>query len=469
MSSCRALEDYLAGTLGDDAAEAFEEHLLSCFACTEEVAAADGIDRQLLDYWEGIDVPAATTAAGKRLMLRDQTLVGERTGMRRVLPRIVGVGLAAAAVLLLGIWVLFAFVLEPAEELAPTIRATAPGIQVLSAEGATIRPNASERSAMLTVGDGGHLEIAAESDMVELASNSRLRVVTTGRARALLELLEGTVTVDAEQRASGESLTVEAGEYRVSVIGTRFAVSIQDDDAVAVEVFEGVVVATGSDETERRVAAGDRLVMGGSTPKTAEEVEDESEDLVTGTRDEEPESDAPEQQAKRSAAAGKAVFDEADVRRRIREGDLKAARALLREHLRRSPGDADAWMLLAECERKSGNWQDAVSAYGRVIDVGDSRKANRARFKSAVVLQDKLKSHRRAASMLEQYLSQAGSGSPLEAEAMFRRAKSLLALGRTKAAHGLFEEILERHSGTPAAVQTRKLLGQIDESDKGEE
>jgi TolA-binding protein len=75
-----------------------------------------------------------------------------------------------------------------------------------------------------------------------------------------LRLTQGTLTARVSKRAPGEQFVVEAGHYRVRVVGTLFTVEEGPGDHTAVSVREGVVEVTNMDDGRQvdRVVAGAR-------------------------------------------------------------------------------------------------------------------------------------------------------------------------------------------------------------------
>ena len=135
-----------------------------------------------------------------------------------------------------------------------------------------------ERTASLSfdVGDPGHpgragdvIEPAAAGTSLVFSDGSRVEVAAGARARvdaltddgATVTLVDGAVDVSVVHRALTR-WQIRAGDYRVQVTGTRFAVAWQARaGALDVRLFEGAVVVTGPGVAggSSRVVAGQRL------------------------------------------------------------------------------------------------------------------------------------------------------------------------------------------------------------------
>lgn len=91
-----------------------------------------------------------------------------------------------------------------------------------------------------------------------LEQDARMSVSQWGANTIELSLLEGAVHCDVTPSDSGESrgFTVVAGKTRVSVVGTRFRVAMDDAGMVSVSVERGEVLATRGGVT-RTLLAGD--------------------------------------------------------------------------------------------------------------------------------------------------------------------------------------------------------------------
>jgi tetratricopeptide (TPR) repeat protein len=147
----------------------------------------------------------------------------------------------------------------------------------------------------------------------------------------------------------------------------------------------------------------------------------------------------------------------------VAAGRHAEAERVLGERLAAAPGDGEAWMLLADCRRNQGRWQEAVDAYRRAAAVErDAWKPNRARFLAGSLLQDRLGRQAEAGALFEEYLAHAGGGS-LRAEAMLRLAVCLRKTGDRERSRALLQEIVRDHPGTPSASRAAELIEEREE------
>jgi tetratricopeptide (TPR) repeat protein len=144
------------------------------------------------------------------------------------------------------------------------------------------------------------------------------------------------------------------------------------------------------------------------------------------------------------------------------EGRLDEARSAVRAHLDAHPADAEAWSLLADCERKRGSWKEAVAAYDELVALSKGAQANRARFKAAQILQDQLGDHRRAAELLERFVEGADRGGVLTAKAQVRLARSLAALGQEDRARAQLLQVIANAADSETVATARQMLEKSD-------
>jgi TolA-binding protein len=302
----------------------------------------------------------------------------------------------------------------------------------------------------------------------------------------VLALGRGRVALDVEHLDPGESLTVLAGGVEARVIGTVFAVS-RESARVTVDVVEGTVGVTTGEGPSLDVGAGKRLVAAVGMAPTMGDLAAEDRatvvallaaggitlagegesgdlgrdagvggsggDLVTpGT------SDGGRERSRIDASLAATGGEPIDAwRKLVASGRFIEAEGELTDYLESHPEDVAAWSLLADCRRKSGRWSDAVAAYLEVIDRGGRSEADRARYKAGVILQDRLGDHVAAARLFGEYLDGA-SGGALKPDAMLRRARSLVALGRGGEAKSLLERIVAAYPDLAAAESARRML-----------
>ena len=243
-----------------------------------------------------------------------------------------------------------------------------------------------------------------DGDSIEVADDSAVTVVASGA----LVLTEGTVHVEARPRPATSPLTITAGTATVTVVGTRFSVTLTP---LRVAVFEGVVRVTQRGE-EHIVRAGETYPQ--------------------------------ERRPFRSLD---------DLRTLSVEGDMDEARTALRDHLDRRPSDADVWSLLARVESRAGRSRQAIRAWQEVVERGRTGQARQARFELARLYDDR---PRKAIRWLEAYLADPGPWAP---EARLRLGQAQSAIG-DPASDDTLRRVVSDHPGTTAAATARALLGE---------
>jgi len=482
MTSCRDLEKYLTRDLEPPRREAFEAHARRCAGCRAEI-----------ERWGAV---TAAVAGGARARIEPVTLAArdaliERARVEgpalddRPAPRpgfLAWILVPAAAAVVLALAIGFAWVVgsDPGERPTRTGAGTSPA-----------------PSRVISSPAGSVVRAALGRARVVLAPGSEIEITSEDPARAGLFLDHGRVALDIEHLASGESLTVVAAGLEARVVGTVFAVSNRSG-RVAVDVVEGVVAVTFGDGPSVDVEAGRRLVATAGVAPRVEDLSDGDRAAVIALLAEG--EDAPaevgdEGDLARDAGAGGAGGDlaasAASDRGRERSGidaslaatggePIDAWRSLvaggrfieaegeLTAHLGSHPEDAAAWSLLADCRRKSGRWSDAVAAYLEVIDRASRSDADLARYKAGVILQDRLGDHVAAARLFGEYLDGSGGGA-LAPDAVLRRARSLVALGRRGEARELLERIVAEHPDLAAAESARRMLAEQTGAGEGPE
>ncbi|MEO0605165.1 MAG: hypothetical protein AAF211_27290, partial [Myxococcota bacterium] len=239
---------------------------------------------------------------------------------------------------------------------------------------------------------------------IEVAAASAVVVEAPGQ----IVLAAGTVEIEARPRPASAPLVVTAGASQVTVVGTRFAVTLQP---FRVRVSEGVVEVS-RDGTIARVAAGEVF-------PPLEEPPPPDLDLL---------------------------------RELVLDGSPDEARERLRERLARLPADADAWALLARLETREQNGSAARAAWKEVVTHGRPRLARQARYTLAVSFEDR---PRQAIVWLEAYLADPG---PLVPEARLRLGRAQRSI-RDPHADETLRSVIVDFPGTAAAASARGLLG----------
>jgi len=477
MKPCDDLKDYLLGGLDDVDRDAFEAHLEGCPACRDEVAAWGRVD-DAVNSWSGSRaVPETSPFVANRLVqvAREGRKPVIRRRARSPLTLAAASAFAAAAAIVLVSQLTGedgAIPASPQPMVEPTLVHT---------EGGEIRLDQQTGEAALTVEGEGRLLAAIDDDRIAVSSHSEARLSRLEQGGLRIELERGMVAVEAAEREPGSPMVVQAGSYRVEVVGTRFSVLRASGDAIEVAVSDGKVRVIDPDGSSRFVERGRSLTLGGGTERITALRDTRANELDELLAEPQLDELEPIEDAAAEVALAEPIADEiadaapiddpgikshpedhktdlGEIKGWILTGKLDQAETALELHLRRHPRDVKAWNLLANCRRKAGNFGDAVAGYRKVIEYGSAGQSNRARFIAASVLQDRMARHGEAAALLEAYLERPQSLKPLEAEAMVRLARAQLRSGRTGEAHTLLRKVVDRFPGTAAALQARRIL-----------
>jgi hypothetical protein len=286
---------------------------------------------------------------------------------------------------------------------------------------------------------------------------------------------------------------VETAAFTVEVTGTRFLVDLARDGGEAeVIVSEGTVdvrgesignhrlrpkeaLDIGAEATVRPAAAGALAALDALFPEPVPSTNASFQTDMAAPRDEAAIDGAGAGSPAKGGGNGPAGVSPAvsgasgpDVRGLVTwrgwviEGRLDEARYALRDHLGADPSDVAAWSLLADCERKLSHWPEAVAAYERLTALSGGEEANRARFKAAVIVQDRLADHERAVPLLEEFLAQGDDGSLLADRAKIRLSGSLIALGRTERAAEHLLAVTKTSGDEAIRSEARQLLDQLE-------
>lgn len=260
---------------------------------------------------------------------------------------------------------------------------------------------------------------ALEDDRVTVAANSIVQAVSTGPTTRLV-LEAGEVEAEVAPRGESESFSIDAGDYAVQVIGTRFSVQ---HSPFEVRVTEGVVSVVRGAQTWR-VKAGEWF----------------SRDTVHR-----PKIDKP---AKKTPLA--------DIQKLVLDKNYDDARPLLAAWTADTSDaseDVSAWRLLAQLETRAGNPVAAVTAWEHIIAHAPAADAQAARYEAARLLSDE---PARVVALLDKFLEAPHS---LSGEARLRLAEAHARLGNTERQLAVLEEAALLHAGTAVGAEALRRLG----------
>jgi ferric-dicitrate binding protein FerR (iron transport regulator) len=356
--SCKETARLSAASAGGHASAAerleLEAHLAACARCSAEHALLLATTRALRDT----EVPTLPPAARQRVWRAAlaQRTQAPATARRFAWPFAVGTALAMAAGV--AIWI---GTRAPSEFAVVAGDVTAVSEPAAPASGAvTLRSHG-----------GGVVRLADASGALAPATE-----IVWRRERRIVELREGSLTVDVEHRP-GQHFEVRTPRFTVEVVGTKFTVDLR-----GVRTERGKVRILAPDGTELGFAGAGVAWMapaeassgsgGAPTQSPAEEPAAPSEPAIAA---------APPPTGGQDASAARL----ARARRALARGSAGEARRLV-EPLFRLGRDvaAEARAIHAESYLSEGRYEDAVAGYRIVVrDFPSTPQAESALFATA--------------------------------------------------------------------------------------
>jgi len=499
---CSLLEAYLDRRLDAAGKKAFDEHLAGCKRCVKAIEEWARLEEQFVLWDEAHGDGSACPSEVQGLLERAQGLA--RLGSRGVfslrLAVSVGAVAALAIVLIAGLWGRASLERHPALTGVKTVEPSRDqGLDVLYPPGymasagnalssfsrsVLVAPQASKMIARLGV------------DRIGLSPGSKARVVSSEAKEKRIKLVTGTIAAEVAKRRGRGNLVIEAGLFRVSVHGTMFSVR-RLVSGLQVAVKAGTVQVSHPRFGAHTVTGGRALVVSDDGKISTRRIKSNERreivyllrlpaEMVRVSRD------APVPQTKAATSRPQAAMvmpqaarkDRHDIQdsgpaaagkggkpvgssllalqKLVVDGHGDEAVKELSRYLGANPGDAGAWSLLGDAERKLGKWDRAVRAYRKTIALADTDAGNRARIKAASILQDRLDRITEAAGLLEGFLDRAPASHPLRAEVLFRLARAYIDMGRVKDAKRTLRTIVVYHKGTKTAAQAGRLLREVE-------
>jgi len=477
--SCSKRESYLDRSLSPVQLAAFEEHLQGCATCTPEVRSWQTASDLLAEWGEDRVGPTYRSDGSQRQADMILARHRERRGQRR--RAVVSLGLAAAASFFLAL--LLVGSPEPSQVALET--------EVIYREGAS----SELKEDVLAVFGRGRLVARLGDDRIGLGDEASVRILGASAGETQLRLERGSLGVDAARRGESERLLVQAGQYRVMVVGTRFRVRHPENGGFQVAVDEGTVEVSGPGQrwwldagksleadsagmlVVRERSSSDvelrRLLSPMSIPQlgTAESLaptdgaETSPPAMVAEPSDSTAPLPAPAPAALPKVPAVRPVApppvagpDLASLRAQLARGGANEVIAVLEEHLEKAPQSGKAWRLLATARRKAGDLPGAVSAYRQVVEFGSAAEAARARYEAARLLQGLPGGHDEALALFEALLATPAALPGLQPEIRLHLSRSLRATGRGAEAEAMLQELIARWPATAAAEVARGEL-----------
>lgn len=475
MNQCSRLDLFLDGRLQGKALAAFTDHLGECEGCRSTVDRWERSARALHRWADGLR--GSSTTRAEALALEEEARGSRQAALRPALAWAAGAFVVSAAVVLT-ILVLYS---RPSGRMARVAETSSEAREGLAASGKRharhvetwhkIETGSSRKAVVI-----GRVFLVLDRDTSVFYSEDEIESIR-------FRLERGTSAFVVEPVKDGIEVLVQAADLEIRVVGTRFIV-VRKTGEVRIGVRRGAVGVRGPRVQSRIVKAGQMLAWeekeAAKDPGLMDRMLDSRLEELLSLRAKDPpdKSKGPAAQNPSLWQSDGALADRKGERRGSRpplldhlaqgrklliEGRLEPARQSLMRHLSCRPADAEAWSLLGDCLRKEKKHEAAVAAYRKAIRWGSPHLADRARFLAAAILQDRLGRHRSALKLLDAYLTR-GRGRPLAAEALLRKARSLLGLGRKDEAARALREVADNHKGTTSATTALRLLFRLKES-----
>ncbi len=310
-------------------------------------------------------------------------------------------------------------------------------------------------------------------DTVGLSQKSHLVIQQIHGNNSSLQLLGGAAVFEVSPRTDGAKFTVIANGITITVVGTRFAVEMNDADVV-VGVAEGTVLVEWQSE-KRTLKAGNEIRIPSNNDLSGQygPLSKEKSQLMKQLLSVEPVNGPDIADREKTAPLHRNDSRTTNHQRQkisrelshwqqlIIDGNNKEAAQLIQSYLMAIPDDCDALMLLATAQKKSSQYNDAYQTYRKVIALSETPLVNQARYLAGELAQNHLGRHDQAAELFESYLSHATKRSPNRPEAKLRLAKALLNLRQTDRAKVVLHEIIQEYGRTSVANRARNLLDDI--------
>lgn len=469
MNNCPKIDGYLDQTLSSEQRAQFQAHLQRCHSCRQQLAQWQQWQQQAQQWFK----PQPAMDAATRTLLQKASRANRKKPLWR--PTLALAGGMAAVVLLAVFW---------SNRVHPpnSKEARVAKLAILHSQNCnpvdTDHPNGID----LTVAPQGHLLAQLDNHRFGLDAETSVTLKKAYSGNYRLNLRAGNAAFEVAPLHDGGLFAIEVDDILVEVVGTRFLLQRLKPGHLRVSVEKGLVHVTTRSGLQK-VAAGHSWES--TKTRQSKQIDlGKIKRLLSMMRQLAqqsgpplppqivPQPDAPEAPAKRPSPK-KRVGPKPPRKKLpapqpgpeqwqdlIAGGRYAQAAQTLETHLKQTPQDYTAWSLLADCHRKTRSWQKSLQAYRKVIANAPLHVANRARFLSASIYQDRLAKHAPAEQLLRAYLAQPG-GQTLAAEAGLRLGKAQLALGRIEAAATTLGSVIKQHHGTTAAIEARHLLGQI--------
>lgn len=471
MNPCDQIEFYLNAALPETEADTVRRHLSSCDACRTRVTDWQGFETRLKKWATATPSPELTAIDAYALMRRAVSKERPRLSNQMVW------GWAAAAVAMAGTGLFL-------------VLSTAKPTPVIEEEIKVRFADAGAGNTVTGLMPGNTMEAPVdthrlafiENDAVGLFAASKVQILRAKNNRTRLRLEMGTVSCKVAKRGKDGEFVVEAGTLTVRVVGTKFSVSrdASGETRVTVEegrvsvtdrhgktamlsAGEGIEAAPNGDTTEVRPASSSNLLLTAQLLKPNAVVEEVLLSPEPETPPSAPAATAPEKVEENTAGnedTDRAPLAAPPLRKWqswILSGEVEAAGSAMRRYLASDSDDPAVWALLADCERKEGNYKAAAKAYDKVISKGSAKQRARALYMQGSLMQSQLGDHVRALELFETYKKSAHAAPELVHLADANIIRSLVALNRCKEAEETAAHIQGQNSSVVSSNVTKML------------
>jgi ferric-dicitrate binding protein FerR (iron transport regulator) len=493
MMECNLLETYLNTGLTEEQTDAYRKHLASCSDCRDRVQHWYAFETRLRKWAAMEPVREALPAEAYNLMRRASAARKPEGKKSLVIGLAAAFAVSAAAASLLAI--LYNPSIPPANQEAPSyaLRIAAPGNAEIEK---FINPNQAVEAP-----PESHIVASIQNDKVGLSPKTRIRVLRADKDKTRLSLEQGTVACKVAKRNNGGEFVVDAGDLTVKVVGTKFSVTREASGKCAVVVEEGTVIVRDKTGRELTMRANDRVETDANgRASNVERADAKSLEMTNALLNsdtaivfehtppgaESPasfaisdaEGSAPSIPAPSDVTARAGVDTEAltvdsfnldtDSSQKqapplrmwqnwIMGGRVNDAAQAMRKFVKDNPEEPSVWALLADCERKEGNFRAAVRAYEKVMLLGNAKQRARAAYMAASVLQSQLGDHRRALKLFQSYKESSHAAPELIHLADVNIIRSLAALGRCSEAEAARNHI-QKQGGSVISSNINQLV-----------
>ncbi len=492
MIYCNLLETYLDGKLDHGLLCTFENHLAECEKCRE--AAEQWISiKQEYKLW--IETVISVDNNNKDLRTDPSAFVASvletiesDENSKRNTQKIYY--FAAAAAVLFGIFGIIYYVsIGKLSTKTDSTTTENPAAEQLEFSTVSIENGIKTKSIVKGVPENiieaplnGRILASLKGDQWGLDSSGQMKVVRAESKKTEIRLFKGTAAFEISPKPKDSRFLVRAGKTSIDVIGTRFSISMDENNLVTVFVDKGIV-SVFSEKWRFELKAGSSITVSqdiASPPTLADEQERKklakllSEDLAPTT---DPTNNADDQTPQTITSSLdeqkriEGVHKNSPPRRNIEKwrtliinGDANKAEKEIGDYLFAAPNDSEVLMLLAACQKKQNKHRKALESYKRVSESGDKKFTGRAYYLAGELSFTELNDFQGAVKFFESYLKHTPANAPNRPEAGLMQAEALIKTGANARAKILLNQIVADYGRTPIANRARELLKQV--SDK---